>query len=845
MRALIGQNSPHVAGQVLTLLHRQIELDDRLDKDGQRHLKAIAQSLSDQSVRISQAETINKRLQDLDQARTRMQLLDQDKEIIERLATTIDAAEKARFHVWPFQTQANRERQAAADLKTEIARLSGVISGLEPQVQALQKELQDQIALEPRRERLSGQIRKLEEALPQYERLETLNQELHTLVKSQQESETQSSDLQEMLAQTNSLLQVRKKEAEHLADADLILAEDRARLDASLRREKELQRLAGDLREIDQLDDAYQTARIRYLEAESVWRTADTRCRELETRFLQEQAGILALTLQEGAPCPVCGSTEHPRKAVLMTDAPTEAVIQRCRAERDQYQRALQNTSETAGRKFSEIETRLRQACTQGEMLLTSAGWTLPDLVQDILSRSDMPAERMREAAAVLKQQISAQHADLKQEIHVQTAQVEASVQLVATKSAVQEEIRRLEGEGRQIADSLTGLAPVLVELGKRISARQSERETLLGLLDFDTHAAASAALRDQQQSLTQLKADLETARKRFDGISMELGNQRALLDQNRQRLPKVLAEADAAQARFTSALREQGFTDEADYQASLLPENQTKAERNRIEAYRDSRRGAEEHLERLTRETEGLLVQDVAELESERIRIALEHEQMQDRLRAVHSRLDRNRQIEQEMTANEAERNRRIARLTQVSDLSKTANGELPGKQKLAFEQYVQAAYFSRILAEANQRLAVMTGSRYSLMRRESASDLRSQSGLELEVLDQYTGKLRPVRTLSGGESFMASLALALGLSDVIQRYAGGVEIDTLFVDEGFGALDADSLEQAIATLAGLTSGNRLVGIISHVTELKERIDRKVIIRSGVTGSRIELSHG
>lgn len=176
------------------------------------------------------------------------------------------------------------------------------------------------------------------------------------------------------------------------------------------------------------------------------------------------------------------------------------------------------------------------------------------------------------------------------------------------------------------------------------------------------------------------------------------------------------------------------------------------------------------------------------------------------------------------------------------IMNLSKTANGELAGQQKLAFEQFVQASYFNQIIAEANKRLAIMTNSRYELLRKENAADNRSQSGLDLDVMDNYTGKVRTVKSLSGGESFKASLALALGLSDVIQSYAGGVEIDAVFIDEGFGALDAESLEQAIVTLHGLTAGNRLVGIISHVSELKDRIDKKVVIQKDIAGSTIQF---
>ena len=133
------------------------------------------------------------------------------------------------------------------------------------------------------------------------------------------------------------------------------------------------------------------------------------------------------------------------------------------------------------------------------------------------------------------------------------------------------------------------------------------------------------------------------------------------------------------------------------------------------------------------------------------------------------------------------------------------------------------------------------MTNNRYELLRKEDATDLRSK-GLEIDVLDHYTGRVRSVKSLSGGESFKASLSLALGLSDVIQSYAGGVEIDTLFIDEGFGALDAESLEQAIQTLVGLTEGNRLGGIISHLSELKERIDRQIVIKKTPRGSTLSI---
>lgn len=152
--------------------------------------------------------------------------------------------------------------------------------------------------------------------------------------------------------------------------------------------------------------------------------------------------------------------------------------------------------------------------------------------------------------------------------------------------------------------------------------------------------------------------------------------------------------------------------------------------------------------------------------------------------------------------------------------------------------ETYVQMTFFDRIIARANTRFMVMSDGQYELKRRREADNNRSQTGLELDVVDHYNGTERSVKTLSGGESFLASLSLALGLSDEIQSSAGGIQLDTMFVDEGFGSLDEESLRQAIQALSSLTQGTRLVGIISHVSELKERIGRQIQVTKQKNGS-------
>ncbi len=213
---------------------------------------------------------------------------------------------------------------------------------------------------------------------------------------------------------------------------------------------------------------------------------------------------------------------------------------------------------------------------------------------------------------------------------------------------------------------------------------------------------------------------------------------------------------------------------------------------------------------------------------------------------KTVHARRSSNEIALAEIKARLTEIDAIEKKLTWVRTLSATANGTLSGKEKIMLETYIQMTYFDRILTRANTRLMIMSGGQYELKRRREAENNRSQSGLELDVIDHYNGSERSVKTLSGGESFMASLSLALGLSDEIQSAAGGIKLDTMFVDEGFGSLDGETLDQAIRALHTLAEGKRLVGIISHVSELKERIDKQIIVtKSKSGGSTVRITAG
>lgn len=211
--------------------------------------------------------------------------------------------------------------------------------------------------------------------------------------------------------------------------------------------------------------------------------------------------------------------------------------------------------------------------------------------------------------------------------------------------------------------------------------------------------------------------------------------------------------------------------------------------------------------------------------------------------LENISARLTVNRDVLQRVGRQSQELDKLRHKSSWLTALSDTANGNTSGKAKIKLETYVQMTYFERIIHRANVRLMSMSGGQYELVRRREAANNKSQYGLDLDVIDHYNGSSRDVRTLSGGESFKASLSLALGLADEIQSSAGGIHLDTMFVDEGFGSLDEESLRQAIKALQNLTESNRLVGIISHVTELKSSIDKQIVVRKDRDGgSRAEI---
>ena len=388
----------------------------------------------------------------------------------------------------------------------------------------------------------------------------------------------------------------------------------------------------------------------------------------------------------------------------------------------------------------------------------------------------------------------------------------------------------------RQLDTLLPGTAPA----DAPEAARQQEESLILGIREVEQHMDAVNGRLRRKEALALLIPEKEAALAAAEASLTEAREQIASLSAALTELTRQV-EAMKTQLRFPDKSAAEAEARALKLRRTALKKAQadSEAQWNRCREVLAATRAAMDQLRgQLANSSEP----DMAALEEQRAGLTAEKNTITAKQKAVHTRITTNATAQQSISRRRAEMEALEHRYGWMKALADTANGNLTGKDKVMLETYIQTTYFDRILQRANIRLQKMSGGQYDLKRRRAAANKQSQSGLELDIVDHINTTERSVNTLSGGEAFLASLALALGLSDEVQM-STGIRLDTLFVDEGFGSLDSEALSKAYHTLAGLTEGNRLVGIISHVTELKERIDRQILVtKTGSGGSTARI---
>ena len=589
---------------------------------------------------------------------------------------------------------------------------------------------------------------------------------------------------------------------------------------------------------------------------------------KMEQAYLDAQAGVLAADLQDGMPCPVCGSVHHPKLTQIPNEVPTEEQLKKQKKLTEAAEKAASDASVQAG-EAAGLMQRCREELTEG--VKGYIAQFLPEEETQEILRKELPDHEL--CLFVKNQESSVQtgleeikkqkkvHQDLlkkKEEFITQSEQHAKEFQKL--QISLEKRKSQLESIQEQLNNQLK--EPVLSWIYEE-DARQRMKTDPELLQDHSSETVyqketgnvsqvllqgkkAAEWLKQQQDILEQKQNDLTALLEQRKLLEMQIGKTQTELttitdqiNQNQQQTAAEKSRYEQLQKQRENMEKELGERTKEE----ILSQIQLKTEeQKKLEIHYKTVTEAREVLEKRMTELDSVIASlteqlkesisiSDEELNAQKENFAQQKKSLSENRDEIHARLEINSDMYEKIRRQQTELLKTETRWKWMKSLSDTANGTITGKARIMLETYIQMQYFDRILARANIRLMTMSSGQYELVRRKENKSRVGKTGLELDVVDHYNGTVRSVKTLSGGETFQASLSLALGLSDEIQSSSGGIQLDTMFVDEGFGSLDEDALDQAIRALKDLSQGSRLVGIVSHVAELKERIDKKIIV--------------
>ena len=792
-------------------------------------LEQARQALTDATRLEEQAKAAQGTRQRLEGTRAELNQLQAKAPEMQRREEAFRRSEAALKQVKPLADRADGAAAAEAKASRELETLAPQLEQARLTAEAASIRLEQAKAAQPEVEDLKQKLTLLEQQLPLYHQHQEAAKALAALEAQTKTAEADLNDAKQAAETSEQALGQTHRELDELKEVPLQLEQIRNRYKDLTGVKNALANWQAAAEKERTAAENLHTAQQDYQEKQEAFQQAEAHAAGLRRRLDDCRAGLLARDLSEGMPCPVCGAVHHPAPAALPDEPVTEADLQAAeeareaaRSEKDQAMKAAE---------FSSADYKADREHTARQWQLFAEQWQELALTPPLPSEG--PAPEPDQLAGALTKALADCEAEGKR-LRAQDDRRKKLGKLLPT----QEEAARAEAEKRE------NLQSALADLKAQKACAEANVEHLAQGLEWPSEQASLAqktewvnrrtALLNEQ---TDSQAAYDTAQKALNDLNEEKAKKSAVLKEK-------AAQVQASARELDEILRKLAFADRADYEAALCTEEELKAEREELDQHQNNLRTAEAAVATLEREAanQPQPPAPLPQLEEQRLAADRTVNELNKTNNTVSARQTANQAIADALSrlAKESEQARHKADL--LTHLYNTVKGKQAGKVNLSFEAYIQAYYFERVVEAANRRFEAMSEGRYLLRRRDDSVSISGKNALVLDVLDHYTGKLRPVSSLSGGESFKAALCLALGLSDVIQAGSGGVEIDALFVDEGFGTLDEASLDKALEVLLGLAGPGKMVGVISHVPELKDRITRQIVLKKGPLGSTARI---
>lgn len=808
----------NMLSRIIECLELIISEDISLENEENKNINNIEEEFNKITAIVATAKNSNAKLEKLSALKEKLASLESVKKDYDEKTNSLKFAENALFYIKPVADELEKIKKNAFEVESSLSKLNNFLATKTPELEKLTKRFEQCKSTELEQSLLTGEIAKVESELKNYEALDSLQIEIAKMSKDIENKDLLSKQLnKEILTLQNSVNDI-KNELTTLKDIEVEGEKTKNLKAEAIKRNNNLKMLEVSFVELRTNEKTLNSLQKEFIQANQTSISLSQKYDRLEQIFLNEQAGIMAERITDGEPCPVCGSKSHPLKAVTTTHAPSEAELKKAKLIVLQAKEKAQNLSNDT----NAIKTKVD---TLNEILFKN---TLELLGNFNLEEIDI---KLQDEIKLSEELIKLSTQKL---LHIEKE--------INRKKTMDKKLLSFEQSIKELTENLKEIDEVLTKLNLQKGSLEAKTNTIGEKLKFNDKIEALNYIAAKKNILNQLKSEMINADKALNVCKGEIEKAKALIADLKERQLALNKEFKDVNIKLELLLLDKGFKSLDEYKANLINENSINSLKTEIQNYLSELKLVSSQTINLQEETKydkliniGKFNNRLLELENEKKLCIINH-------RKIYSRLQSNKKVLEHIEAKKNEMNKVEVEYVCMKNLSETANGDLAGKQKLYFEQYVQATYFNYIIAEANKRFSHMTSGRFELIRKIEPGNLKKQTGLELDVIDNYTGKSRSVKTLSGGESFKASLSMALGLSDVIQSFSGGIQIDTMFVDEGFGSLDSESLDQAIDVLYSLTSSNRLVGIISHVGELKERIDKKIVVKKEVKGSYVNI---
>ena len=700
------------------------------------------------------------------------------------------------------------------------------IDSLKLEQEEANKLLQIEESKECDREKLSVEINNLNKLEEKIIELDSLNNKVMHLKQSAENSKLQIINNKKETEELKKSKEEKELQLKDIATLETKKVELESDIKAKNKTLDEVRELFKVIRSFQNTYIEHNNKAKEYKEFEVEYKKVKENYEKMDDLYKKEQAGILASKLQENEPCPVCGSTNHPNKATIKENLkiPTKEELKVAKENLDKLEK--ENLE-----KINNLTTLNSNKTTYLEQVNNHLSMLSATLNIDKTFNSET-AKVVKNLGTELKSVIDKLKDELLKVIDkiYLKEKIEKELNLITTTINEREHsLIKLEECEKNYTTELTQNITKIDEYKKEIPENITDLKTLNNLIEVKTKE-----LNISKEKLAKLRLENENLAKKLEG-------ENSTSKEINKSIEELKLEIANNKANFNEAIKEQGFDNIQTYEDAKLQISMVESLEKEVENYNSELKLTKAKQEDIINKTKDIVFMDITTIDEEIRSIQNNKKELESKLRELHAIIVGNKTILKNVENLNIEFKEIEEEYKVVGELADLANGKKA--PYISFERYILASYFEDIIEAANIRLEKMTGDRFSLIRKTSKSKGAGQKGLELEIYDNYTDSSRDVSSLSGGESFKASLSLALGLSDIVQSNAGGVSLDTMFVDEGFGTLDPQSLDNAIDSLLELQRGGRLVGIISHVEELKERIDAKLEVTSTSKGSKVEFN--